>query len=359
MLIELGDKRVGDGAPCFITFEAGPTLADLPSALELVRQAGAAGADAVKFQIIDADRLVADRQQLFSYEVLVDRATGQMETVEEPLYDILKRRELKLEEWRQVKAAVDASGLAFFATASFFEDLEFLTAVGAHSVKIASSDINHLPLIRAAARTGMNVQLDTGNATLGEVEVAVDAIIAEGNDSIIIHQCPSGYPARLPSIQLRMIPTLKQMFPFPIAFSDHTPGWEMDIAAVALGADLLEKTITLDRCTRSVEHIFSLEGAQQAAFIRAIRDLEVALGEPRRSFSPEERHRRLATRRSLFLLRPKRAGERIAAEDLDFRRPGWGIPPSDAERVVGLHAARDLAAGTMLAWTHLRPELGE
>lgn len=354
MAIQLGNKRVGEGEPCFITFEAGPTHDGLASALELVRLAGAAGADAVKFQIIDADRLVADRQQPFSYEVLVDRATGRRETIDEPLYDILKRRELSLEEWHQVKAAADAAGLAFFATVSFFEDLEFLTAVGAHSVKIASSDINHLPLIRAAARTGMNVQLDTGNATLGEVETAVDAILEEGNPSIIIHQCPSGYPARLPSIQLRMIQTLKQMFPFPIAFSDHTPGWEMDIAAVALGACLLEKTITRDRCTRSVEHIFSLEGGEQPAFVRAIRDLETALGAPRRTFSPEERKRRVAYRRSIFLARDKRAGERIGVEDLDYRRPGYGIPAPETERVVGLAASRDLPAGTMLAWTDLQ-----
>jgi sialic acid synthase SpsE len=355
MSITLGKKRIGRGEPCFITFEAGPTHNGLDSALELVRQAGAAGADAIKFQMIDADRLVADRKQLFSYEVLLDRASGRSETIKEPLYDILKRRELKPDEWHKVKAAADAAGLAFFVTVSFIDDLEFLIDLGAHSVKIASSDINHLPLIRAAARAGMNVQLDTGNATLGEVEAAVDAIVAEGNHSIIIHHCPSGYPARLPSIQLRMIQTLKQMFPFPIAFSDHTPGWEMDIAAVALGADLLEKTITLDRCARSVEHIFSLEGAELKAFIQAIRDLEIALGAPRRIFSPDEDRKRWAYRRSIFLARSRKAGEKIEHEDLDFRRPGYGIPPTELERVVGLQAARDLDAGEMLKWTDLHP----
>jgi sialic acid synthase SpsE len=354
MSVSLANKRIGQGVRCFITFEAGPTHDGLASAVALVEQAGAAGADAIKFQIIDADRLVADRQQLFTYEVLIDRATGRRETVQEPLYDILKRRELSLDEWHQVKATADRAGLAFFATVSFVEDLEFLAAVGAHSVKIASSDINHLPLIRAAARTGMNVQIDTGSATLGEVEAAVDAILSEGNDSIIIHQCPSGYPARLPSIQLRMIQTLKQMFPFPVAFSDHTPGWDMDIAAVALGADLLEKTITLDRCKRSVEHMFSLEGAEMSAFVRAIRDVETALGEPRRRFSDEERQKRLATRRSIFLSRPKRAGERIGLDDLDFRRPGYGIPPTEVDRLVGQTAARDLVEGTMLNWADVR-----
>lgn len=356
MSLSLAGKTLGDGSPCFITFEAGPTHDGLATALQLVELAAAAGGDAVKFQILDAERLVADKKQLFGYEILVDRATGEMRRVEEPLYDILKRRMLSFEEWRQVKARADALNLAFFATIGFQDELEFVQAIGAHSVKIASSDINHLPLIRAAARTGLNIQLDTGNATLGEVEAAVDACLAEGNDSLIIHQCPSGYPAHLPSIQLRMIQTLKQMFPCPIAFSDHTPGWEMDIAAVALGANLVEKTITLDRCTPSVEHVFSLEGEEPAAFVRAIRDLETALGAPRRQFSVEERHKRFATRRSAFLNRAMRAGEVVHEADIDYRRPGWGIPPNEAGNLPGMRLVRDLPEGHRLAWSDLVAE---
>lgn len=355
MAVSLYGRQVGDGEPCFITYEAGPTHDGVATAIALVERAAAAGAGAIKFQILDADRLVADRQQLFTYDVLVDRSDGRTETIQEPLYDILKRRELSYAEWGEVKQAADKAGLAFFATVSFKEDVEFLESIDAHSVKIASSDVNHFPLIRAAARTGMCIQLDTGNSTLGEVEAAVDAILGEGNDRIIIHQCPSGYPARLPSIQLRMIQTLKQMFPFPIAFSDHTPGWDMDIAAVALGANLLEKTITLDRCTRSVEHVFSLEGTELTAFIRAIRDVELALGEPRRVFSTEERKKRITWRRSLFLVRSKAAGDRIEASDVDYRRPGWGIPPTEVDRVLGLRATRAIPADTMLAWTDLQP----
>lgn len=356
MSLSLAGKILGDGSPCFITFEAGPTHDGLATALKLVELAGAAGGDAVKFQILDADRLVADRKQLFAYEILVDRASGEMRRVDEPLYDILKRRMLSFDEWRQVKARADELDLAFFATIGFQDELEFVQAIGAHSVKIASSDINHLPLIRAAARTGLNIQLDTGNATLGEVEAAVDTCLAEGNDSLIIHQCPSGYPARLPSIQLRMITTLKQMFPCPIAFSDHTPGWEMDIAAVALGANLVEKTLTLDRCTPSVEHVFSLEGDQPARFVAAIRDLETALGAPRRQFSAEERHKRFATRRSAFLNRAMAEGETLTAADIDYRRPGWGIPPNEADTLLGMRLAQDLPEGHCVAWSDLLAE---
>ena len=140
-----------------------------------------------------------------------------------------------------MKQLSDEKQLAFFATVGFEEDIELLVKLGCDSIKIASADVNHFPLIRQAARTGMCIQIDTGNATLGEVEAAIDIIQTEGNDGIIIHHCPSGYPAHLESINLNIIPSLKRLFPFPIAFSDHTPGWEMDIAAIALGANLLER----------------------------------------------------------------------------------------------------------------------
>lgn len=352
--VRFGDRTISDNDPCFLTFEAGPTHDGLDSAKGLVDLAAQNGADAVKFQIIDPDRLVADRKQMFSYEVLVDRATGVTETVEEPLYDILCRRALSHDEWRDVKAHADARGLAFFATVGFDDEIELLEGLGCDSIKIASGDVNHFPLLRKVARTGMAVQLDTGNSSLGEIEEAVDVIRAEGNDRIIIHQCPSGYPAHLQSINLRVLTTLKQMFGLPVAFSDHTPGWEIDIAAVALGANLIEKTITYDRTTRSVEHVMSIEPEQMGAFVTSIRDVETALGSPRRVMSAPERVKRDAVRRSIFLARDVRAGQEICTDDLEFRRPGTGLPPGQAENVVGKRASRDLAAGAMLLMGDVR-----
>src|SRR5579871_6462883 len=257
--VRIGDRVIGEGMPVFIVFEAGPTHNGLESAKALVTHAARAGAHAVKFQLVDPDRLMADRKQLFSYDVLVDRKTGATETVEEPLYDILMRRTLTKDEWRELKAHSDREGVAFFSTVVFEDEIDLLVELNCHSIKIASGDVNHFPLIRRAARAGMCIQIDTGNSNLGEIERAVDIIRSEGNENIIIHQCPSGYPAHLDSINLRIIQTLRQMFPYPIAFSDHTPGATMDIAAVAIGASLVEKTITLDRTTRSIEHIMSLE----------------------------------------------------------------------------------------------------
>ncbi|MGD1875921.1 MAG: N-acetylneuraminate synthase family protein [Kiloniellaceae bacterium] len=355
-MVQFGTRRVGDGQPCFITLEAGPTHDSLASAKRLVGYAAEAKADAVKFQIFDPDRLVADRKQLFTYDILIDRETNETETVSEPLYDILCRRCLTQDEWRELKAYSDSLGLAFFATIAFDDEVDFLAELGCHSIKIASADVNHFPLLKRAAKSGMCLQIDTGSATIGEIEAAVDVIRGEGNENIIIHHCPSGYPARLESINLRVIPTLKRMFPaFPIAYSDHTAGWDMDIAAIALGANLVEKTISEDRTTRSVEHIMSIEPPEMKAFMQAIRDLETAMGTSRRLMTPAEREKRMAVRRSLHVRGDLPAGHVLKAEDIDYRRPGFGLPPGEAERVVGKALTRAVTDGTALSWPDIAP----
>jgi len=353
-MVLAGGKNIGNSAPCFITFEAGPTHNGLESAKRLASYAADAGADAVKFQILDPDRLVADKKQPFSYQVLIDRATGKSETVTESLYEILCRRAMTREEWKKLKGHCDELHLAFFATVGFDDEIELLEELGCDSIKIASADVNHFPLIRRAARTGMYIQLDTGNATIGEVEQAVDIIVSEGNMNIIIHNCPSGYPARLESINLKLIPMLKQLFQFPVGFSDHTPGWDMDIAAVALGADLVEKTITEDRTTRSVEHIMSLEPPDMHAFIRKIREIEIALGNSRRILHPAEMEKRKAIRRSAFLKVPVSKGQSVNAVQIEFKRPGYGIPPNEFEKLKLAVFAKDLPAGHMIRFEDLK-----
>lgn len=354
MTFKIKNKMVGAGHPCYITFEAGPTHDGLESAIELVKLSAEAGADAVKFQIFDPDKLVADRKLPFSYDILIDRETGKTETVTEPLYDILARRSMSPAQWREVKAVADDYDIAFFATVGFEEDVDLLVELGCDSIKIASADVNHFPLLKLVAQTDMCIQLDTGNASLGEIEEAVDLIKSQGNDKIIIHQCPSGYPARLESINLRMLETLKTMFACPTAFSDHTPGWDMDIAALAMGCNLIEKTITKDRMTRSVEHVMSIEQPQFKPFIQAIRDVELAMGSHRRALPKEQIEARRNYRRSAFLANAKQAGEVITAADLVYRRPGHGIEPRHHDTLIGKYASKNLGVDTMLDWSDLK-----
>ena len=350
MNVQLGNRCIGDGHPVFIVFEAGPTHDGLASAKQLVRCAARAGADAVKFQILDPGRLVPDRNQMFSYEILLDKKTGKRETKTEPLYDILVRRYLTLDQWREVKRCCDELGILFFSTVTFKEEVDFLMEIGSPTIKICSGDINHFPLIRYCAQTGAVIQLDTGNATIGEVERAFDEVLAAGNRNVIIHNCPSGYPARLESINLRMIPTLKQMFGCPAAFSDHTPGWQMDIAAVALGANMVEKTITLDRTAPSVEHLFSIEPDEMNAFVTDIRNLETALGSSRRQLGPEERARGIGGRRSIVLKQDVKKNQSIDDSVIDYARPGTGIAPEMADVITKKRFTKDLRAGRLLDW---------
>ncbi len=351
--VKIGNRTIGDGHPCFIVYEAGPTHDSLASAKRLVDLTANAKADAIKFQVVDPDRLVADRKQLFTYDILKSRETGETETVNESLYEILCRRTLEPAEWRELKAYCDEKDLAFFATVSFDDQVDMLIELGCHSIKIASADVNFLPMLRYVASTGTCIQLDTGNSTLGEIETAVDTILAEGNDQVIIHQCPSGYPARLESINLRTIPTLKQMFGAPAAYSDHTPGWDMDIAALTIGANLIEKTITEDRTTPSVEHIMSLEPPQIDQFVNVMRDVEIALGESRRFMSAEEKIKRDAVRRSVFLAADTKAETRLGDATIEFRRPGHGLSPDMYEMLLDMKIGADLPAGHMLSLSDL------
>lgn len=324
--VPFGKRNVGPNLPVYIVFEAGATHYGLESALQLIDVAAEAGADAVKFQIVDVDRIVPDKNVMFTYEALRNKQTNETETVTESLNLILKRRELTLEEWRVVVGHCKKRGIEFFSTATNVEEIDFLASLGLGSIKIASGDINYHHLMRMAAKHPWTIQIDTGNATIGEVEAAVDVLENAGCQNIIINHCPSGYPARLDGINLRVLTTLQQMFPYPVAFSDHTPGSTMDIAAVALGVHMVEKTITLDRSIRSPEHIMSLEPAEAVGFIRTIKTVEQALGNPRRIISPEEKKCPPVARRSIVAGRDLAENMTLEQSDLEYARPGDGVP---------------------------------
>tara|TARA_B100001063_G_scaffold242313_1_gene270745 strand:+ start:4689 stop:5744 length:1056 start_codon:yes stop_codon:yes gene_type:complete len=346
MLLSMGNKKIGEGQPVFIVFEAGPTHTGIKSAKLLADHAKKSGADAIKFQITNHEELIHDKGLLFEYDIL--NSNNERETISEPLIDIWERRWMSDDDWRDLKAHCDKIDLNFFATIFSIEDLNLIKELGCQSIKIASQDTNYRDLIELCAVENLPIQLDTGGSSLGEIERAVDWILDKGNDKIIINHCPSGYPARLESINLRVLQTLKEMFPYPIAFSDHTPGWEMDIAAVSLGADIIEKTITLDRYQKSCEHMMSLEPHEMSSFIKSIRHTEIALGDKRRVLSKEQREKREAIRRSAYLINDVLEGEKFKISDIAFKRPGFGIKPDEYNKFLGLKYKSSLKAGHML-----------
>jgi N,N'-diacetyllegionaminate synthase len=347
-MIKVGKSKIGDGNPCFITFELGATHTGYDSAKRLIYKAAKSGADAVKFQIFDPEKLISDKKQLFSYEVLINKKKNLTKKITEPLYDILKKRTLSKKQWISLKKICDKLNIAFFSTVGFEDEVDFLKKIGCQSIKISSADINHISLLRHAAKTKLLIQIDTGMASIDEIKKAVNVIVKEGNKKIIIHHCPTDYPARLDKVNLNIIKTLKKTFDFPIAYSDHTPGINMDIAALTLGVNLIEKTVTENRATRSVEHIMSIEIDEMKDFVKSLRDIEKGMGNFDKSISKKEKVSRDLVRRSAFLDEDCKKGKKLNDCKIIFRRPGTGIQSDEFENIKKNRLKRNLLKGHLL-----------
>jgi len=331
-IISIGGKEVGAGEPCFIVLEAGPTIYDFESGKKLCRAAADSGADAIKFQIMDVDRLMGERDVEFTYGT----ADG---PVTEKLYTILKRREMPLQDWKKLKQYCDELGILFFATALFPEEIDFLAKIDACAVKVAAADINHTYLIEHAAKSGLPVILDA-RGSLAELDRAVQAC---GDTHIMIMHCPPGYPCKDEEVNLSVLKFLKDRYKCPIGFSDHSINALMDYACLGYGADCIEKTITLDKKTRSAEHYMSLEPAELTEFVANIRKIESAVGAPDKVFTNNPA---LAGRRSLAAMSNMKKGQPIAISDIDFKRPGTHIPADKYWDIVGKVLSVDVEKGT-------------
>lgn len=335
-----------------IVLEAGPTHNGLKSAKKLVDIAVKSGADSIKFQVMYPERLIAKQSNIpFKYKYLKSVNNNEiLEEIEEPLFDILNRRVLTKDEWIELKKYCDKNSIHFFSTAFYEEEVDFLVNdLKVDSIKIASADIDQIDFIKYCARKDINIQLDTGSSDINEIERAVIAIEDEGNENIIIHHCPTGYPARIESIDLKMIGTLKKLFPnYLIAFSDHSEGWEMDIAAVSIGAGMIEKTITEDRFYKSCEHSFSLEEESVIKFIKSIRELEVALGKSRRTIPNSLKISRKNGRRSPYLTKNHFKGDKITLKSIEFKRPGNGLTPEQLNHFLNKRLNKNKNSGEIL-----------
>jgi len=313
----------------FITMEAGPNHHGLESAMDLVEIASRSGADAIKFQMTNPDKLMRDKEVLFQYQIMNKDGTTSLKR--KPLYDLLKERELSKEELILVKRSCDALGLKFFCTALWEDQVTFLSAIGCDTVKICSSDINNKQLLTAAAMSGMSVQIDTGNAFLHEIAEAVHVLDHHGAEDVIIHHCPSGYPAITPKINLSFIRTLISTFGCTVAYSDHSPDFYADIAAIAIGARMIEKTITTDMTQDGPEHCFSLEEERACEFVRVMREIEISLGAGIKKIDQVNVDGRMIGRRSISASKDLLPGEMLTEDNTDFTRPEvWGgISPND------------------------------
>ena len=312
---------------------------DLGMARELIAVAAAAGADLVKFQTFDAASLIAADAPKATYQIT---ATGD----DESQFDMVRKLELSAADHDVLIAECARHGIGFFSTAFDTRSFDLLLALGLDRVKVPSGEITNLPFLRHVAAAGKPIILSTGMATLGEIEDALNVLEAGGTPRghVTILHCNTEYPTPMRDVNLRAMTSIGAAFGTAVGYSDHTSGIEVAIAAVALGASVIEKHFTLDRRLPGPDHAASLEPAELKAMVAAIRNIEVALGDGRKRPSPSEIGNRAIARKALVAAVPIRAGEAFTAANVTAKRPGTGISPMRWDEVIGTVARRDFAA---------------
>lgn len=344
----LAGRSVGSGYPCFIIAEAGVNHGgDVSLGRRLVDVAVSAGADAIKFQAFKADRVASAVAMKADYQV---QTTGASESQ----LEMLRRLELSEDGHRELWEYCRRRGIGYLCTPFDEESADFLETLGVEAFKIPSGEITNLPLLTYVAAKGKPMIVSTGMSTQAEVESAVRTVRAAGNSALILMHCVSNYPAQPIDVNLRAIHTMAQAFRIPIGYSDHTQGITVALAAVALGACVIEKHFTVDRSLPGPDHRMSLEPDELASLVREIRTVEISLGHGRKEPAATEQFTAAVARKSLVAARAVSAGTRLTKEHIDIKRPGTGLPPAMLQRVIGCIAAQDIPADALLRLDMLR-----
>ncbi|MFN2628966.1 MAG: N-acetylneuraminate synthase [Gaiellaceae bacterium] len=338
----IGGRAVGDGLPCFVMAEVGVNHNGSPAlARRLIDAAAGAGADAVKFQAFHAESVAAPGAAKAAYQSKATGWTGSQ-------VEMLRELELGRDTLAELKARCEEHGVVFVASAFDVESVDELDGLDVPAFKLGSGEITNLALLAEIGRRGRPVILSTGMSDLAEVERAVAAVREAGAEDVIILHCTTAYPAVPDEANLRAISTLRERLGIPIGYSDHTHGDEVALAAVALGACVLEKHLTLDRTLPGPDHRASCEPGELADLIVRLRRVEAALGDGVKRPTATERANAAVIRRSLAAKDDLAAGSALTHAMLTALRPGTGISPSRIDEVVGRRLRRDVARNELL-----------
>lgn len=339
-----GGRRIGAGHPCFIVAEIGSNHnRSMTLAKELIDAAADCGADAAKFQIYSADTLYSRRTPVHS-------------GYKKDLHTLISEIETPRDWLEELAAHCAARGLVFFATpfdSAAVDQLDPYSPL----FKIASFELVDLPLIEYAASKDKPVVISTGLATMEEIRDAVETCRNVGNEQVLLLQCASLYPATPDIMNLRSMRTMRSAFGVPTGLSDHTLGTHVSVAAVALGACMIEKHFTLSRAMEGPDHPFAMEPADLKLLVTQIRDVEVAMGDGKKAGPQEaERENYLIARRSVHVACDIPKGTVLAGKMLCTRRPGLGIAPKHIKNLIGRKSARDIAVDEWLTWDMLEKQ---
>lgn len=343
----IGRRNVGKDQPCYVIAEIGVNHNGDPQiARDLIDACADAKVDAVKFQTFKAEKLVSSSAPKADYQ---KRTTGEGESQ----LDMLRRLELSQIDLVNLQAYCAVRGLTFLSTPFDHESVELLHRMGAPAYKTSSGDLTNLPLLRAMASKGTPMLVSTGMATLAEVDGAVRAVREVGCEHLCLLQCVSNYPADPANTNLMAMDTMSRAFGVPVGYSDHTMGHEVTLAAVALGACVVEKHVTLDKGMPGPDHAASIEPDELVQMVRAIRSVESALGTGEKNPSPSEANTASVARRSICAATDLGAGHTLAETDLEIKRPGTGLPSAMLEFVIGRKLKRDIKGGDVLTLSEI------
>jgi pseudaminic acid synthase len=343
-MFEIGERRIGPGQPTYIVAELSANHnQDFDEAVRLILTAAECGADAVKTQTYTQDTLTIDCD---AEPFRIAKGTiweGR------DLYALYREAYTPWDWQPRLRDVATGLGLAFFSTAFDSTAVAFLEGMGVPAHKIASFELVDLALVREVAATGKPLIMSTGMATIAEIEEAVGAARDAGATKIALLKCTSAYPSPPDEMNLRTIPDLAFRFGVPVGLSDHTLGIAVPVAAVALGACIIEKHFTMSRAVPGPDSAFSLEPAEFRAMVDAVRTAEQALGSVNYALTPHETATQ-AFRRSLFIVNDLKAGERLTRENVRSIRPGIGLTPKHLPEVIGRRVRCAVKRGTPLAW---------
>jgi N-acetylneuraminate synthase len=334
--LRIADRDVGDGAPVYVIAEACVNHnGDFETALRLVDEARAAGADAVKFQLHYPE-----------HEML--QSLPPSSNFDKPLGEILRDTHLTEEQHAALRDRCNELGIHYLCTAYCREAADVLADLGMVAFKTGSGETLNFPLLRSIARHGRPMIVSTGMTTLDEVDRTVEVMRETGVPFAITH-CTSEYPPVYEDINLDLIPYYRERYGIVVGHSDHTPDITTAVAAVALGAQIVEKHFTLDRDQEGPDHKVSIEPAELRELVRQIRIVERSLGDRKTVFAREQEIREWA-HHSVVTIAPVEAGEEFDEANTWVKRPGTGIPAAELDTVLGRRAARDLPADALVAW---------
>jgi pseudaminic acid synthase len=342
--LRIGNRTIGPSQPVYVVAELSANHnQEFENAVRLIHEAKEAGADAVKLQTYTADTITIQsegEQFRIAGGTLWDGRT---------LHDLYGEAYMPWEWQPKLKQAANDLGMDLFSTPFDDSAVDFLEKMNVPAHKVASFELVDIGLIQKIARTGKPIIMSTGMATLEEIEEAVQAARQAGATEIALLKCTSAYPAKPDEANLRTIPELAKHFGVPAGLSDHTMGTAVAVAAVTLGACIVEKHITLSRSLKGPDSGFSLEPQEFKAMVEAIHTAEQALGAVHFGVSPQEANSR-TFRRSLYVVLDLRRGEEFTAENVRSIRPGHGLHTRHLSQVLGKRASRDIVRGTPLGW---------